>query len=105
MKKILLVLVLSVLIVGCSPKDMTGNAILDVEQDIVHETGSSLSNTCEETDSGIDKENKGRLSGLKDGKEYNVVDRCIGDFLVEYYCEDDKPMNKNLRCDCVNGAC
>ena len=100
MKSPFYALLLLLLIVSCKGNDITGEAVTDVEKAL---TGDS----CEETDNGIDTENKGYVSGLKDGKTYNVVDRCIAGLLVEYYCEDNKPVNQNIRCPgkCSDGAC
>ena len=105
----IMAIILVLFILGCSSKDITGNVVKDIEEttEIQQEaepieTGPS---TCEETDDGIDIEYDGKVSGLINGKVYNYVDRCIGPFLVEYYCKDNKPLNKNIRCNCLSGEC
>ncbi len=101
MKRILLAVFLLFIFVGCKSKDMTGNMVLDSEQE------TAQLDECEDTDNGIDDSQKGYVSGRTDGDQFNLVDRCIAGLLIEYYCEGSKPLNRNLRCDgaCSDGAC
>ena len=63
---------------------------------------------CVDSDNGITTSVKGAVAAtLDNGAEVDAVDKCLGTFLVEQYCEGKKPANKNIRCEkgCKNRAC
>jgi len=93
-------LILVLFIVGCGSNNITGRAAVDVD-------GALTADGCEDTDGGIDSEIKGTISGFVNGEQYGKSDDCIGGLLVEYYCEENKAANQNIRCEgkCLNGAC
>ncbi|HLC96705.1 MAG TPA: hypothetical protein VJH97_05270 [Candidatus Nanoarchaeia archaeon] len=66
-------------------------------------TGNVIAETCTETDAGLDKLNVGTTST----EDVDKTDRCIAGLLVEYYCEDGKITNQNIRCEgsCSVGKC
>ena len=56
---------------------------------------------CHDSDGGINKEIRGTVTfGNR-----TVSDECVGPFLVEYYCDDGRLANQNIRCDCSAGKC
>jgi len=79
--------VLAVVLAGCNKTEVTGDAVVDLEQ-------------CTDTDKGNDITQKGAVNG-------EFTDRCVAGILIEYYCEDKKPVNQNYKCQnkCVDGAC
>ena len=91
-------------IVGCSKSnEITGNVVKEVEVETVESKAS-----CSDGDGGVDKAEKASVTGVSaDGEDFEYTDRCISGLLIEYYCEDSKPVNQNLRCsnECKNGAC
>jgi len=109
MKQIFLAVILVLFIVSCSSNNsdeqITGNVVKEIEEEPIEQQVETGPTTCEDSDRGIDKEDDGKVSGLLNGKVYNYVDRCVGPFLIEYYCEDNKPMNKNIKCNCLAGEC
>ena len=93
---IVLVLVMG----GCSKEMPTGRAILDVEKT------STVS--CTDSDSGKNAEVKGIVTFIDENRNDNTyADSCVSGLLIEYYCEENKASNQNLRCPskCLNGAC
>ena len=98
MRRIIFALILVLFIVGCGSNNITGNVVLE---------GATQANSCEDTDNGVDTATKGAVSGIDNGAEYEKEDICLAGLLVEYYCEDNKPVNQNIRCDneCSKGAC
>ena len=87
--------VLLILLAGCSgSKSPTGQVV----------GGPS----CTDSDDGVLVRTHGKVSGvLESGEAYEKEDFCLNDIVVEYYCEDNKPVNRNHRCssDCKEGAC
>lgn len=63
---------------------------------------------CSDTDDGADFSTKGFLyySDI-DGDINEMFDHCIGDNLVEYYCDGNTFATKVFTCErsCYNGAC
>jgi len=107
MGKILIFVVLTLFLLGCSKQDigpetkLAGNAVIDTK-------GPT---TCEDSDNGIKEGTAGKITGETDGEDYLLYDKCIGDtnILVEYHCENNNPVNQNIRCTtkkgCLAGAC
>lgn len=94
MKKLLIsLIVLTLFLVGCKNKGITGSAAADVIAEP----------TCKDSDGGIDKEVQGVVT-IGD-KDYS--DECIAGLLIEYYCDGDNLANQNIRCpnECSNGKC
>jgi len=70
--------------------------------------GGTYGEECRDSDNGIKESKKGFVSGTDDDKRYfRNDDECMAGILVEYYCEDNKVLSKNIRCDdsCENGRC
>ncbi len=92
-------LVLSLTFTGCS-----GNT---VSAPVQGKATSALGNSapvqagCSDSDNGIDQSVKGIVTVGGTG----YADKCVGPFLVEYYCEDGKMTSKNIRCECSKGQC
>ena len=103
MRKIIFAVILVLFITGCKGS-ITGGTVDDTEEILAEETAED---SCRDTDNGIDKENRGTVSGFIDGEKYEMQDKCIAGLLIEYYCENSKPLNQNFRCEdkCLNGAC
>ena len=106
MKKLLSAIILVLFIIACSPKEITGNAIKELEQDI-EPIIEEEQDTCTDTDSGIVKTTQGTISGTQGGKAFKKTDECIAGLLIEYYCEGNMPVSENFRCktDCKEGIC
>jgi len=103
MKKIILFcLVLLIVIAGCKPKEKI--VIADKTRATIDATGAYPSD-CQDSDGGNTPEIRGTVTGTADGMAFEETDSCVGDFLVEYYCEDGKKTHTNIRCDCEDGAC
>ena len=51
------------------------------------------------------------VSGTENGQSYELEDVCIGPFLVEWYCDGNDAVSRNIRCEdednrrCVDGMC
>jgi hypothetical protein len=94
MNKLLVIslVVLSLILAGCSKGTPTGNVIEVVGDE-----------ACHDSDNGIDKDTKGVVSV---GDE-TYADSCVSGLLVEYYCDGDNKANQNIRCanKCSNGKC
>jgi len=88
MKKIILVslIILAFVLAGCGKAKVTGKA--------VQETG------CADSDDGNNIKEQGTVNN-------ELSDKCVAGILIEYYCEDNKPVNQNHRCQnkCMDGAC
>ncbi|MBW2980320.1 hypothetical protein KY360_02795 [Candidatus Woesearchaeota archaeon] len=99
MKKIILFcLVLLVVLAGCRPKEKI--VIADKTGAMTKSMGGPSLN-CQDSDGGNTPEVKGTVTVT--GAE--ETDSCLGDFLVEYYCENGRKTHTNIRCDCEDGAC
>jgi hypothetical protein len=66
--------------------------------------------TCTDTDSGMDYAVQGIVHGqVADGSEVIKSDYCVGNTLIEFYCQPDKNIitSINYPCpnECLNGAC
>jgi len=64
--------------------------------------------SCTDTDGGVLVRAKGTVSGILESAEaYEKEDFCYTDIVVEYYCENNMPVNRNHRCTtgCKEGAC
>lgn len=106
MRKLMLMLFIVVFLAGCdSNQDLTSAGAAVVVQDSNVE--EAIGAVCEDSDGGIVKDVYGEVSGTTlDGEDYDLEDRCIGNILIEYYCEDDKFQSQNFRCTaCKGGAC
>jgi hypothetical protein len=114
MKKAMIILAIAFLITavfisGCqtAPENETVVVTSDTEAGETTEyVGGPMS--CEDTDSGKDKETKGEVSGVDiDGNTYSYDDECVETWLIEYFCDGDEHKNQNFICDneCKNGAC
>ena len=89
MKKAILIglVLLAFIVSGCGKTNVTGKAVAGIGQ-------------CTDTDNGNNINEKGTVNG-------ELTDKCIAGLLIEYYCQDGKPVNQNHRCPgkCVDGAC
>jgi len=104
MRKTLIFIILALFLIGCSPKEstnqITGNVVLDTNT-VSGET------TCQDSDNGIETETAGKVTSNGE----TLYDKCAGktNILIEYYCENNQPVNQNLRCTtkkgCLAGAC
>lgn len=109
--KVLLVLLVLVLIMGCSKQEtqITGLTVAGGQQVSAQTTVTiqDLRGSCVDSDDGITVDRAGKVSGVLDGEEYTIYDECIAGLLVEYYCEDNNYGNQNIRCpeECSGGAC
>ena len=93
MKKLLIfsLMVLGLFLAGCKDASMdSGAAVIELD-------------SCEDSDGGMDKNVEGTVS--VDGKEFD--DQCVAGLVIEYYCDNGKAANQNMRCDneCISGRC
>jgi len=88
---------LSIMVCGCGSSSITGGAVLDEPEleDVVE--------ACTDSDNGVNINMQGKVYFESEG----YADECVGGILVEYYCEDQKVANQNIRCEneCVRGKC
>lgn len=116
MKKIILLIILSVFLLGCTKTQIVSEPITsgEVETEVVKETPApvtvdKIATSCGDSDGGIDETTRGGITGeWSDGTSFDNMDDCIGSvYLVEYYCEGGQPRTKNFRCDteCFKGIC
>ncbi len=85
----------------------TGTVIADVIG-IEQEAEEEANTDCVDSDGGINKAKKGRVSGYDAEGVFikDEADRCLPPFLIEYYCEDGIVKSKNIRCQvCDRGLC
>ncbi len=64
--------------------------------------------SCQDSDYGDNPTAQGTVSGtLTTGEAFSHTDDCFGNLLVENNCEENKPVNKKVRCErgCANGFC
>jgi len=96
-----LALVLLLLFSGCAKKE-------EIKSEEKKEISESIQTkgSCIDSD-GINEKIKGSVRGsFENGSSYVFNDRCEGSiFLIEYYCDENTPINKNFRCECEKGAC
>jgi len=110
---LIIVLFLTVFIIGCSKKGTSVTGLATDAGQITEAKATPMvqrfSGGCIDSDAGITKETAGKVSGVLNGKEYVLYDRCIAGFLIEYFCEDNTYKNQNFRCpsgtECLSGAC
>ena len=57
--------------------------------------------TCVDSDNGINKYVKGKVSASQNSEE----DQCLGENLLEYYCENDSILKQSIKCNCNDGVC
>lgn len=109
-------LFLLVLMIGCSKEEASitgmttaGNAAetsVTIPENLPEQKSDG---GCTDSDGGLTKETAGKVTGVLNGEEYTVYDRCIAGLLIEYFCEGNTYQNQNLRCPegtrCVGGAC
>jgi len=87
-------IVLTLTLTGCSgisaPVDGKATSVLSQPQA-----------DCTDSDGGINKDVQGTVvsNGIK------RTDLCYGPFVVEYYCDNGKLANVNVRCNCSEGKC
>src|SRR3989338_11102745 len=112
MRKTLLLVLLAIFLIGCSSDDkspLTGGSVADITGTPI--IGTTVEATCIDSDNGIIQTTAGKVTGIgADGKDYILYDKCGNTEIVsEYYCEDSKPLSKNIRCatkkGCRAGAC
>ena len=93
-------IILSLILIGCSKGNITGGAAFDVKQ--------TIKQSCADSDGGKNIDVKGIITVVDENGDDNThADSCVAGLLIEYYCEDNKPLNQNFRCSgkCLNGAC
>ena len=63
--------------------------------------------SCEDSDKGIMPAVFGKVNGTyDDGVQFEQRDSCVGPFLIEYFCLENTPANKNIQCSkCQEGVC
>ncbi|MFC1728315.1 hypothetical protein ACFLZ7_02520 [Nanoarchaeota archaeon] len=114
MKRAWLLIILTVLLLGCTKTEIVSEPITSEETSAVQETPASTSKEmiateCSDSDSGIDETTRGGITGAWiDGTSFDNTDDCLGFvYLIEYYCEDGQPRSQNFRCEneCKNGIC
>jgi uncharacterized protein YceK len=105
MNKVLICLVILVLLIGCSSADK--KVVVAEKTGAIITSSGDLTVNCYDSDGGKILDVKGTVSGTSDGGSFEETDTCVGDFLVEYYCENGDKTNDNIRCDntCIDGAC
>jgi len=62
---------------------------------------------CSDSDNGVNEKTSGFVNGTyDDGVQFEQRDSCVGPFLVEYFCLESVPANKNIKCEnCKEGIC
>jgi len=118
MRRVIILAMVLLFVLGCkggttSSEDdaITGNAVVDVEEELAEpvKRASKKPGSCEDSDGGVERDKAGKVMGISDSEEYTLYDKCIAGILLEYYCEQDKSQNQNLRCPegtkCLGGAC
>src|SRR3989344_2335870 len=96
MRKTILLVLLAIFLIGCSSKDTPTEAATPTGGAIAE----NIAITCEDSDNGITPNTAAKVTGVDaEGKEYLIYDRCGNmEIVSEYYCEDSKPLSKNVRC-------
>jgi len=92
-----------VLLVSCQGKKEIAQS--QITADVVEER---IEASCTDSDNGAANDISGAVEGiLEDGSDFDFEDRCVGNILIEYYCEDNTYNSQNVRCDnkCEDGAC
>ncbi|MCH8004242.1 MAG: hypothetical protein IH934_06470 [Nanoarchaeota archaeon] len=126
MKNIILYLLLFsiIFIFGCG-KDETVDAesitaqVYDIEEpeiieedvELIEEEREDIVTVrlCHDTDNGIVRWVNGSIFGYyNNSKRFEFYDYCFdNNFLIEYYCEDENPMNRSFLCtnECQDNHC
>ena len=121
MKKIIILLsiFLLILVYGCNKKEevsldktVTANVIKDIKMEVAEEEIKENITTvrlCHDTDNGIVRWVNGSIFGYyNNSKRFEFYDYCFdNNFLIEYYCEDENPMNRSFLCtnECQDNHC
>jgi len=95
-----IVLVLTLTLTGCSSGIKTGIPI-EGKAAAVLNNQQQIQSGCTDSDGGINKEVKGTV--VADGIKRS--DLCYGPYVVEYYCDNGKLANVNVKCECNEGKC
>jgi hypothetical protein len=113
MKRVLILIVL-MLLVGCARTAIVTEPVETAPVDetpaaVTEEPAEEAAATCDDSDAGIDTTVDGVVTGvLADGTEYDYRDDCYGGvYIVEYYCEDNTPKSRNIKCEngCKKDIC
>lgn len=102
MRKIILLGIVCMLVIACSaPKPSTPSGQVTGPKAVV------TTNSCEDSDGGLNPSLSGRVSGFLDNQAFDEVDVCGGEILAEHYCDGSIMLVKNIRCPngCRSGAC
>ena len=112
MKKSIFALIVLILIIGCAKEEVKTVGMAAQTGQLSTETTVKIEEskyTCEDSDEGVTPDIAGKVTGVSAGQEYTEYDKCLAGLLVEYTCEEGKPVNQNLRCsegqECKAGAC
>lgn len=109
---VVVVLCMLVFAYGCGGKELTASPIGaggEGSSGVVVE--ERVAPGCTDSDNGIKPDVSGIITGaLENGEKFEYSDECVsslGEILIEYYCKDGLPANRNIRCEnkCVKGAC
>ncbi|MEM3126682.1 MAG: hypothetical protein QW331_01275 [Candidatus Woesearchaeota archaeon] len=105
--------ILFILMVACKKEAAKFEpALVDKEKDeyagpVVKKAPRQFTPGCQDSDNGIKAEEFGFVNGTyDDGVAFEQRDSCVGPFLVEYFCLENTPANKNIKCEnCQEGVC
>mgnify|MGYP001615773828 CR=1 FL=1 len=109
----------------CSPNKQVSFSNIACPPDYICRKGKcSVRNfdlSCEDTDEGIDYNNRGEITGVNEEGSFSSKDRCTSysseskekDILLEYYCDENSPNEFSFEIvdctekgeSCVEGAC
>jgi hypothetical protein len=109
--KYIMVVMAILLLIGCSKERVSDTGKIDTlnTAETSTEITEQSNEECVDSDNGLTKEVAGKVTGTIDGEEYTLYDKCVAGLLIEYFCEDGKYQNQNLRCpeetECLAGAC
>ena len=100
MMPLTIAIVLTLTMSGCSADN---SSVKETETPAQVESSTQITAQCTDSDLGKDTSLKGKVSL---GNQ-SFLDKCVSNFVIEYYCEDGQALSQNFRCEnnCDNGAC
>ncbi len=106
-KLIIVALVILLFIAGCKKGSEKADVSDKASSQSTKKVERIFSPGCDDSDGGITPKKEGFVNGTyDDGVQFEQRDSCVGPFLVEYFCLENVPVNKNIKCEnCKEGAC
>lgn len=118
MRYVLLVVALVIFLAACGKEGMPYKSLADLKlttptgnvvgSEKAPEPVSSEGPSCKDSDHGDFPTGAGKVRGLlEDGSEFEEADKCFGNILYEYNCDDNNVSVTQHKCrnGCQNGFC